>query len=87
MLDICITAYYPIPKNAGKRQKSAMLAGDIRPAKKPDWDNVGKVICDALNNIAYKDDSQIVDARVRKYYSYTPEIVVAIKNINGGTLV
>lgn len=33
---------------------------------KPDWDNIGKVVCDALNGIAYKDDAQIVCAQIRK---------------------
>lgn len=31
-----------------------------------DWDNYGKAICDGLNGIAYDDDRQIIDARVRK---------------------
>lgn len=26
---------------------------------KPDWDNLGKLACDALNGIAFKDDSQV----------------------------
>ena len=32
-----------------------MLEGVIRPSKKPDIDNVVKVIADSLNKIAYKD--------------------------------
>lgn len=35
---------------------------------KPDWDNCGKMIGDALNTIAYKDDAQICDARVLKFF-------------------
>jgi Holliday junction resolvase RusA-like endonuclease len=31
-----------------------------------DWDNLAKLVCDALNGIAWKDDSQIVDARIVK---------------------
>ncbi len=31
-----------------------------------DWDNLGKAICDALNGICYKDDSQIVLCTVEK---------------------
>lgn len=31
-----------------------------------DWDNYGKSICDGLNGVAYVDDSQIIDGRVRK---------------------
>ena len=29
-----------------------------------DWDNLAKLTCDALNGVAWEDDSQIVDARV-----------------------
>ena len=50
----------------------------IRPTRKPDFDNIGKVICDALNGIAYRDDAQIVDALVRKFYSDTPRVIVEI---------
>lgn len=33
---------------------------------KPDVDNIGKVVCDALNGLAYKDDKQITELIVRK---------------------
>ena len=56
-----------------------MLDGLIRPTKKPDWDNIGKVVCDALNGIAYRDDAQIVDSMVRKFYGEVPRVVVIIR--------
>ena len=31
----------------------------------PDWDNCGKSVCDSLNGIAWVDDRQVVDGRVR----------------------
>lgn len=37
--------------------------------KKPDADNVSKIILDALNGLAYKDDSQIVALYVFKLWS------------------
>lgn len=81
MLDVRIFAYYPIPKSASKRKRQAMLERKIRPTKKPDWDNVGKVICDSLNGIAYRDDAQVVDSMVRKFYGETPKVVVTIEEI------
>ena len=54
-LDMRIFAYYGIPKSTSKRKKALMLEGVIRPSKKPDIDNVVKVIADSLNKIAYKD--------------------------------
>lgn len=76
-----IFAYFPIPKSASKKQAEAMRNGIIRPVKKPDYDNIGKIICDALNEIAYKDDSQIVDGRVQKFYSDTPRVEVEISEM------
>ena len=81
MLDVRIFAYYPIPKSVSKRKRQAMLDRKIRPTKKPDWDNVGKVICDSLNGIAYRDDAQVVDSMVRKFYGEDPKVVVTIEEI------
>ena len=78
-LDMRIFAYYGIPQSTSKKRKAMMLDGIIRPSKKPDMDNVVKVIADSLNNVAYKDDTQIVDAMVRKFYSDTPRVKVVIQ--------
>ena len=56
-----------------------MLDHQIRPGKKPDWDNIGKVVTDSLNQIAYRDDAQVVDAQVRKFFSEQPRIEVTIQ--------
>lgn len=78
-LDIRITAYFPIPKSVSKKKREAMLAHTIRPIVKCDWDNIGKIVCDALNGIAYHDDKQVVDGQVRKFYSDQPRVVVTIQ--------
>lgn len=39
----------------------------------------GKIVCDSLNLVAYHDDSAVVDAQVRKFYSETPRVDVMIK--------
>lgn len=82
MLDMRILAYYGVPKSVSKKKKALMLEGKIRPTKKPDMDNVMKVVADSLNQVAYKDDTQIVDAQCRKFYSEKPRIEVVIKQIN-----
>lgn len=81
MLDVRIYAYYSIPKSVSKKRRQAMLDKKVRPTKKPDFDNIGKVICDSLNGIAYRDDAQIVDSMVRKFYGETPRVVVDILSI------
>lgn len=83
MLDLRIIAYFPIPKSTSKKKREMMRKGKIRPAKKPDADNILKAVADALNTVAYKDDRQIVDTRVRKIYSETPRTVILIKKVTG----
>lgn len=79
-IDVRIAAYYSIPKSAPKKKQAQMLANEIRPMKKPDMDNVAKVILDSLNQIAYHDDVQVVDCQLRKFYGANPRIVVTIKD-------
>lgn len=75
---IQITARYPIPKSKSKKTKAEMLVGALRPTKKPDCDNIVKIICDALNGFAYKDDAQIVLAQVAKEYAEIPQTNVRL---------
>ncbi len=81
-LSIDIKAYFRIPKSASKKRKRLMASGDMRPVKRPDWDNVGKIVTDALNGVAYDDDSQIVSATVEKYYSEEPRTEIKIERID-----
>ena len=80
-LSVEITAYYSIPKSTSKKKTAEMLAGTIRPTKKPDFDNIGKIICDSLNKIAYHDDSAIVEAQVHKFYGENPRVEVKLKTL------
>ena len=68
-LRMVITAGFRIPKTASKIRKDGMIHGLIFPTKKPDADNIAKIIADALNGIAYKDDAQIVILYVAKHYT------------------
>ncbi|MDQ0150590.1 RusA family crossover junction endodeoxyribonuclease [Eubacterium multiforme] len=64
-----ITAYYKIPKSYTKKRIQRIREGIEYPCKKPDVDNIAKIILDSLNGIAYKDDSQIVNLTVIKKYT------------------
>lgn len=81
MLDMRIIAYYGIPRSTSKKRRKAMLEHRIRPTKKPDLDNIAKVICDSLNLVAYHDDSAIVDTQIRKFYSEDPRVDVIISAV------
>lgn len=83
-LGMLVTAYKPIPKSTSKKKRVLMLGDIILPTKKPDWDNVGKIVCDALNKIAFCDDTQIVDGRVIKRYAEQPRVEVEIWQLGIG---
>lgn len=81
-LEMTITAYYDIPKSTSKAKRELMAQNKLLPAKKPDADNIAKIICDALNGVAYKDDTQIVRLHVfKKYTEGAPFAEVMIKEI------
>ncbi len=52
--------------------------------KKPDIDNITKSIFDALNGVAYKDDSQIVSCAIEKSYGSYYRVILNIEGIRGG---
>lgn len=81
-LKINITALFPIPKKFNKEWRQTALNGKILPTKKPDSDNIIKIILDGLNGVAYHDDAQICKVNFEKRYAEIPEVKVTIKEIN-----
>lgn len=79
-LEVAIIAYVGIPTSKPKKFKQQALEGLQKPTKKPDVDNVAKIILDSITGIAYQDDKQIVKLSVSKIYSETPKVEVQIKD-------
>lgn len=79
-LAVVVEAYMAVAESKPKKWKAAALADQIRPVKKPDADNIAKLL-DALNMVAWADDAQIVDLRVVKWYSARPRLAVSIREI------
>lgn len=77
-----ITAFFAPPKSTKKRDKAEMLMNKILPTKKPDCDNIAKIILDALNQIAYKDDSQVIELIVKKRFAAEARVYVHIEEID-----
>lgn len=81
-IKVFIVAYFKIPKSYTKKQREAIKIGELYPTKKPDSDNIAKIILDALNSIAYKDDTQVVDlVIVKRYTELNERIELKIKHI------
>ena len=70
--------YLPVPKSWSKKKKEMALNGEVLPTGRPDKDNFEKAIYDALNGIAWEDDSQITDSFTKKRYSLTPHAHVEV---------
>jgi Holliday junction resolvase RusA-like endonuclease len=76
-----IHAYFPIPKSASKKKREQMEAGKIRHTKKCDADNIAKACLDALNGIAFYDDSQVCELSISKFYGDTPKVEIIIDEV------
>ncbi|WP_316397300.1 RusA family crossover junction endodeoxyribonuclease [Bradyrhizobium sp. 33ap4] len=79
-LSLEVDMYFPVPASKPAKWRDAALRGEIRPTVKPDWDNGGK-LTDALNLLVWIDDKQIVEARVRKFYSDRPRTEIRVTPI------
>lgn len=91
-MSLGIKAYFKIPKSYSSKRKEKCLKGDERPSKKPDSDNIAKIILDGLNpkmkvnhekhkaeNVQeglYRDDKQVVSLNVEKWYAEEPRVVI-----------
>jgi Holliday junction resolvase RusA-like endonuclease len=73
-----VIAYMSVPASASAKARVAMLAQRTWPTKKPDADNILKLVADALNGLAYVDDKQIVTAKFHKVYSDRPRLEIYI---------
>lgn len=73
-----IYAYFPIPKSTPKGLAQEMRDGKVWHTKKPDADNIAKSILDALNGVAYDDDSSVASLCVVKRYGDEPRVEVSI---------
>ncbi|WP_167957941.1 RusA family crossover junction endodeoxyribonuclease [Anaerosporobacter faecicola] len=80
-LDVTIKCFFAPPKSTSKKVRKKMLDSEILPTKKPDIDNICKVVLDALNGIAYKDDTQVVQLQMEKLYNDEPYVRVWISEM------
>ncbi len=66
------------PKSASKKARAAMLAGQLRPAKKPDVSNIIKAVEDGSNAVVFTDDALIVQIEATKWYAETSGVDVSV---------
>jgi Holliday junction resolvase RusA-like endonuclease len=76
---VAIYITVPIPQSYSKKRTEACLTGSERPIKKPDIDNVAKCFLDAMNDIVYKDDTQVLTLHVTKVYGTIGMVEVMVR--------
>ena len=76
-----IEVFIQVPKSDSKLNKQAKIIGEIRPTIKPDCDNLAKSILDSLNGWAYRDDKQIIELSVKKFYAEQSEVKVKLMEV------
>ena len=77
-IKLTVDVFMQIPRSASRKRQIEMREGRDWPSKRPDLTNVVKCVEDGLNGILYKDDAQIVDLTVRKFWSDEPRIEVIV---------
>lgn len=73
-----IATFEPPASWSRKRRESAIGTPHIQ---RPDFDNIQKAICDALNRIAYEDDGQIASAHCVKRWGERAGTTVIIRGL------
>lgn len=78
---LVLNVFFPLPKSRPQVWKSLAKSNDICPITKPDIDNIIKAFGDALNGIAWKDDSMVTSIIACKCYAEIPRCEVRVFDI------
>lgn len=75
-VSVSIDLYFPWPKSYSKKKRAGLQVFSFlervgMKATRPDIDNLAKAILDGMNGVAFHDDGQVWELRVRKLYSET----------------
>ena len=76
---VAIYITVPIPQSYSKKRTEACLSGFEKPIKKPDIDNIAKCFLDAMNEIVYKDDTQVLTLHMTKAYGTVGMVEVMVR--------
>jgi len=72
-----VIAGFNVPASLSKKKQHELLCHESH-TKKPDIDNIIKVVADALNGVAYNDDSQMVQVIGVKQYTSNPTSLIIV---------
>lgn len=76
-VELSIRATYLIPASWPAKRRGAACW----KASKPDADNLGKIVADALNALAYADDAQVASLIVQKRYGPLAGLTISVASL------
>lgn len=79
---VTISANFKIPSSDNKAEAEKKRRGITQATIKPDVDNIAKIVLDALNGIAYRDDSEVVELHVYKQYAEKNDVKVEVVGLD-----
>jgi Holliday junction resolvase RusA-like endonuclease len=80
-LSVSIRAGFAPPKSWPKWKLE--VARSIWHTRRPDGDNVVKAVLDALQGVAFREDSHVAKHGLIKHYTDEPGVLVSIESIDG----
>lgn len=75
---LAIEITMPVTASKPKWWRERAAGGEIAVTTTPDLDNCEKVCMDALNRVAYRDDSQVCMKEGSKFYGETAQMSVVV---------
>lgn len=81
-VEVEILFLLPIPASIKGRMRKDMVSNYVKHIKKPDLDNLEKLILDTMSGIIYVDDCQVTRKIASKRYSERPRVVVTVQAIS-----
>lgn len=75
-----ITAFYPRPE-IQPRKKHLFIKNIRKPIKKPDLSAIAEMIMEALKNVAWQEEKQVICLIMRKEYAEVPCVAVGVHYI------
>jgi Holliday junction resolvase RusA-like endonuclease len=79
-LRVVLDVAMDVPASWSKKRRERALQGLELPTKKPDVDNILKML-DGLSGIVWRDDAQIVSATINKRYWSAPGLSISVYDV------
>lgn len=78
-VELSVLAVYEWRKSLSSKKRG--LPGAEAKTSRPDIDNIGKIVMDSLNTVAWSDDSQVASLHLWKKFGTSARLSVRIRSL------